>query len=381
MASTDTDSPMAAHPHPRIDRPLFIPRLGYQQQSLTPLIQSLGVRLVAAPLYYTQTNRELALVPIQRELALALDPGTHLRQLPADQRAPSFNALSFGRDTDAFDPDRDSVDDALLERLVIDALDLQRGRGATLMLTSFHLSGRPGTRGRDLDLLLARAGVAHFRRERMDEPPDYAACPIAREIYATLAVAIETLRSPYDRRRLADAYLDIASDGYWVKVFGLDETASHEDIRAAGAFLADLRADARPVVACGAGQLYLGMLASGVSASIGIAGASVHGFRPTGRRPRGTDSAGAAPGAPTTSSTCAPSASAPTRPGRRSPTRPATAVATLSTSRHPAPESTTTPRPCAARRPPMPSTAASRNAANGCLDSPPSPPGQLTTPA
>jgi hypothetical protein len=205
VGSNGTDSPSAEHPHPRIDRPVFIPRLGYQQQRLTPLIQSLGVRLVAAPLYYTQTNGELALVPGQRELALVLDPGTHLRQLPADQRAPSFNELSFGSDADAFDPDRDGIDDAVLERLVIDALDLQRGRGATLMLTSFHAVGRCGTRGHDLDLLLARAGVAHFRRERIDEPPEYAASLIAREIYAAIAAPIEMLRSPRERRRLADA--------------------------------------------------------------------------------------------------------------------------------------------------------------------------------
>jgi hypothetical protein len=57
-----------------------------------------------------------------------------------------------------------------------------------------------------------------------------------------------------------------------VKIFGLDETASEPDLRAAGAFLADLREGGRPVVSCGPGQLYLGMLAAGVSASIGIAG-------------------------------------------------------------------------------------------------------------
>lgn len=84
MKPIANDAYEAEHPHPRIDRPLFIPRLGYQQRGLTALIQSLGVKLVAAPLYYTQTNGELALVPTRRELALALDPGTHLRQLPAD---------------------------------------------------------------------------------------------------------------------------------------------------------------------------------------------------------------------------------------------------------------------------------------------------------
>jgi hypothetical protein len=258
--------------HPRIGAPLFIARLGYGQQRLINLLLAGGVRMTASPLYYVATNPQLALFPgAKNHLGLALDPCVHLRQLPFARRAPSFRALPWGAGLQAFDPDHDPIDAAELAALAITPLELQRNRGATLLQTSAHLTGPVGTRGRELDLLLARAGIAHFRAQRMDEPPQLAANPIRREIYATIAIEISQLRSPAVRSALCEAYLELAADGLWVKLAGFDERAARTDIRAGGAFLAELRDAGRSVLCDQPGQLHLGLLADGLSAAVGIA--------------------------------------------------------------------------------------------------------------
>ncbi len=258
--------------HPTVDEPLFIPRLGYEQQRLLPVVREHGVRMTAAPLYYMVPNPELALFATgSAPLGLALDPCAHHRQLPLLRRSASFRDLPYGSCPTAFDPDRDPISDQDFLDLAVTAIELQRNRSATLMLTCAHLSGAVGTRGRELDLRLARAAIAHFRSQRMDEPPLYAANPARREIYASIAVPVGTLRSASARAALAHAYLDLAADGFWVKLAGFDERASRADIRAGGAFLASLRDGGRPVVGCQSGQLHLGLLADGLSASIGLA--------------------------------------------------------------------------------------------------------------
>lgn len=251
---------------------MFVPRVGYEQQRLLPVLRDAGVRMTVSPLYYMAANPELALFSGGSDpLGLALDPCMHHRQLPLQARATSFRALPYGSEPQAFDPDHDVVRDPDFVRLATLPLELQRNRGATLMLTCAHLVGVMGTRGRELDLRLARATIAHFRAQRMDEPPAYGVNPARREIYAALAVRVNALHSPVVRQTLADAYLDLAADGLWVKLEGFDERASRADIRAGGAFLASLRDGDRPVLCDQPGQLHLGLLADGISASVGLA--------------------------------------------------------------------------------------------------------------
>jgi hypothetical protein len=258
--------------HPRVEDPLFVVRLGYEQQRLINLLVDGGVQMTASPLYYAAPNPQLALFAgAIHGLGLALDPCPHLRQLPLADRAPSFRALPFGSDPQPFDPEHDPITAAEFAALAITPLELQRDRGATLLLTSAHLAGPPGTRGRELDLRLARAGIAHFRTQRMDEPPELALNRIPREIYATIAIHIGALRSAAARAALCEAYLALPADGYWVKLAGFDERAARADIRAGGAFLAELRDGGRPVLCDQPGQLHLGLLADGLSATMGIA--------------------------------------------------------------------------------------------------------------
>jgi hypothetical protein len=64
--------------HPRADRAMFLPRLGYGQQGLVQLLVARGVRTTVAPLYYMGHNPELSLVPIRHRMGSVLDPCTQI---------------------------------------------------------------------------------------------------------------------------------------------------------------------------------------------------------------------------------------------------------------------------------------------------------------
>jgi hypothetical protein len=270
VASNDS-SDRVASPHPTSEHARFIPRLGHGQQALIPLLRKHGVSIVVAPLYYLEHNSELSLVPTSNAMAKVLDPCTQMRQKPWAERPNAFRSLSFGNDPDSYDPERARMSDAEFLDLATGPLDLQRGRGATLMLSTFHLAGGWGTRGRDIELALAGLAVEHFRQQRIDEPPQFAAVPIRREIYATAALRLEDLMSPRARQALADAYLALGADGIWVKIADFHQRTALDGIRAGSAFLGALREGDLPIVSCGSGQLHLAMLADEISASIGLA--------------------------------------------------------------------------------------------------------------
>ena len=236
------------------------------------LLAKQGVTMTVSPLYYMAHNPELALFTARKPpLGLALDPATHLRQVPHPDRASAFRALPFGHEPQAFDPDHSPIGERAYAELVTAPLDLARARGATLLLPAYHQTGAVGSRGRSLDLALARDALAHFRAQRMEEPPELAVVPVRRELYVVLALPCGLLESARERRRLAEAYLALEPDGFWVKLAGFDERARRTLIKAGGAFLALLASGGRPVVADGPGQLHLGLLTNDISTSIGLA--------------------------------------------------------------------------------------------------------------
>ena len=304
MADSAPDHAEDSPPHPRVDQPQFIPRLSYGQQGLVSLLADCGARTTVAPLYFAEVNRELALVPAALELGLVLDPATHVREKLLETRSPAFRVHAW-EGPRRVRSDRSQISDTELIELATGPIDLQRSRGSTLLLTSYHVAGPVGTRGRDLDLLLARAGVAHFRAERMDEPPEHAAVNITREIYVTIAARIDDLMSAPARNQLSAAYLALDCDGFWVKLVDFHEGAGAERVKAAAAFLRALADGARPGVSDGAGQLHLAVLASGSARASGSATASGSDTPPTGApRPpirRATDGYAAR----TTRSSCA----------------------------------------------------------------------------
>jgi len=277
--------------HPQPGAPCWIPRLGQGQQRLAPLLAARGTRMTASPLYYAFHNPQLTLFThAEPPLGLALDPCTHLRQLPPVRRASAFRALPFGSSSAPFDPGHDTITQQEFVCLVADTLDCQRVAGATLLLTPFHVTGALGTRGREFDLRLARSAWEHFLSQRMDEPSDLARLPLARELYATVAVARELLASPRLLLALAEEYLTLPVAGFWVKLEGFSERASRKEISAGAGFLAALASGGRPVVSCGPGQLHLGLLVNDISTSLGMAEGERFGFPAS--RPQGDWSGG-----------------------------------------------------------------------------------------
>ena len=258
-------------PHPEPGRAQFLPRLGYGQQGLIGLLEARGVRTTVAPLYFLRDNPELTLMPSGQRMGTVLDPCTQLRQVPWAERPSAFRALGFGNDPEPYEPDMARLSDEELMHLAINPIDEARGRGGTLFLTTFHQAGGAGTRGRDIELLLAELGIAHFLSQGMREPPPFAAVDVARQIYAAIAVHVRDLASPTARAALAQSYLALGGDGFWVKIEGFHERSSSEQIRNGASFLSALREGGKPVVSCGAGQLHLGLLADDFSVSIGLA--------------------------------------------------------------------------------------------------------------
>lgn len=258
-------------PHPEPGKGQFLPRLGYGQQGLVGLLEERGIRTTAVPLYFLRDNPELTLLPSGRQMGTALDPCTQLRQVAWAERPSAFRALSFGNDAEPYEPDTARLSDEQLLRLAIDPINEARGRGGTLLLTTFHRAGGVGTRGRDIELLLAELGIAHFLSEGMREPPAFATVNVAREIYVAVAVHTRDLASPSARAALADVYLALEPHGFWVKIEGFHERSSSEQIRNGASFLSALREGGKPVVSCGSGQLHLGLLADDFSVSIGLA--------------------------------------------------------------------------------------------------------------
>ena len=117
------------------------------------------------------TARSSAYCRRGHQLGSVLDPCTQIRQKPWRDRAEGFRAQSFGNDAEPYEPDRARLSDEQLLRLALEPVDAQRGRGSTLMLTTFHVAGVMGTRGRDIELVFAGLGIEHFRRQHTEEPP------------------------------------------------------------------------------------------------------------------------------------------------------------------------------------------------------------------
>jgi hypothetical protein len=100
--------------HPRVDRALFLPRLGQGQQSLVPLLAERGVRTTVSPLYYAGHNPELSLMPSQNQMGSVLDPCTQIRQKRWAERGDAFRMHPFGNDPEAYDPDLARLTDGQL---------------------------------------------------------------------------------------------------------------------------------------------------------------------------------------------------------------------------------------------------------------------------
>lgn len=266
IVAMSVDGPHPLHPHS--GRASLVPRLGHGQQRLLSSLTRQGSKITVSPLHFMGHNRELALFA-SKTLGLVLDPETHLRQLPASHRGDAYRKQLYGGGT-AFRPEQDPISSDELIELAQAPIDAQRAYGATLLLTTYHLCGGIGSRGRELDLKLAQAGVEHFAAERIDQPAEHAAVGVSRELYAGIALREGALDSPMGIIGLADAYAELDVSGYWVRIEGFAERASESRLHAAGALLGALSATGRSVVVCGPGALHLALLVADICSSVGL---------------------------------------------------------------------------------------------------------------
>jgi hypothetical protein len=107
----------------------------------------------------------------------------------------------------------------------------------------------------------------------MEEPHPLSGMTVRRELYATIALPVEEVRSPEARQALVASYGGLAVDGFDVALIGYHHEATPEDITAGTSFLTELAAtDPRPVLSQCPGHLAHLLLSYGISCSIGIAG-------------------------------------------------------------------------------------------------------------
>jgi hypothetical protein len=258
-------------PHPVPGGCSFIPHLSFNQKRLLDLVEHSETATVGASLAHSVYGQDPPLFEPARPPGLMLDPETHLRSVELGQRPTHFRKLPYGGEV-RFDPDHDFLSDRQARALVVAVLDEQRRRGATLLLTPYHLCGGPATEGRKLDVLLAKASVRHFEQQRMAEPPKLAPRQAPRQLFAAIALPLSALRTDATVEELVELYRSVRAAGYWVRIADFNERAAPELVGRGARLLWQLQCvTQRPVVASGPGPLGLALVAGGLAAfSVGI---------------------------------------------------------------------------------------------------------------
>jgi hypothetical protein len=263
----------ASHPHPRVGASQWIPRLGFADRGLIPLIAASGIRMTARSLAQEGVNPQLGFLAREPyELGLVLEPETWRNQVPPPDRAPGFNALPYALRETALRPDHDRLAPDSIRNYAEAVVDEQAARGATLLLTPCHHVSEPDRSGRATDLELADAAAAYVQSEGLRAPAATDPHQVERELYAAIIVDVRALSEETSAFLLA-RYCALPVDGFWVRVSNLSHESSPACALEAATFLFALQAASnRPVVLAGGGHLHLGFLASGLAgASIGIA--------------------------------------------------------------------------------------------------------------
>lgn len=249
--------------------PPLIVRLGLNDDFLLHEFEGLGSHVIARTI--SQAKAAPALGRLAREhylLGLLVDPDTWLNQLPVDERPPSFGAARFASPVLlnlAAQPltaaDEDAYVRAALEELTL--------LGASIYVAPYHLGGGPDCPIRSLDLRLARRTTARFREMRLSEPRVGERFPVARQVFACIAIDPKDLLDPLSRATLVTLYSNVDVDGFVLKIVGLSEQLSVSRVRAVADFAFSLSVKSgRDVVLGGGKNLALAFVGAGLPAAI-----------------------------------------------------------------------------------------------------------------
>ena len=244
--------------------------IGWQQGGLTHGLRSLGLQSFGRPLHYDDSAAHPSLFDVGDAGERILDPCTYLRQIPLEWRARSFRLAPYGNGP-KLNPSLGALPIEARQSLAETVIDLQRERGASIVLPPYHLVGGVRSSGRRLDLDLAARSVDHFFNEAMDEPPSNSGVATRRHIFAAVGLPYDSLRSA-DIDQIAAAYGRLDVSGYWIRAAKFSDLGKTKWVEQTSALIGALKATGRPVVVAQPGRLQESLLACEVSCAIGILG-------------------------------------------------------------------------------------------------------------
>lgn len=270
----DSRSGSVPDPHPSVGRSVLVPRLGYSDRRLEPLLERSDIRLMARSLTQEAARPQLGLLRYGSDVGLVLDPECWRNEVAPGERPSSFRRLRYSLASRRFSPDFEELDEEELRVYAEAVVDEQLEFGATLIITPHHHVRDFGStsRGRATELRLAECVVNYFHAEGLSEPGPREPVSMRRKIYGGLVVCLEDLNSEVSAQ-LQALYAALNVDGYWVRISNLSETSLAAKVLIAAGFLLGLQQlSGRPVVLAGGGNLHLAFLASGLAgACIGMA--------------------------------------------------------------------------------------------------------------
>jgi hypothetical protein len=246
----------------------LIPRLGRNDKPLLDDFEGFATPLICQSVSDAKANPGLAVRAVDLRLARVLDPECDNNQLRCRARSSKFQKLEYslrGRWTGA----RPRL--GKLIRYIERTLEEERASGTHAFIAPNHVAGGAWTESRQTELLIQSLAHDYFSDEGLQEPSPGDPLQRRRAFFIGATFAIKTLIDPHERRRLIAVYRSLLGDAFWVRIDGLSDRATPEEVEAASEFLIGLHvASGRPVVIVGPGNLGLPYLASGLSTCLGF---------------------------------------------------------------------------------------------------------------
>ena len=263
----------------------MIARLGLHDELLLTEFEGFGMGTIGRTIAQAKNGPGLARLARERYgVEVLIDPDTWRNQLPVADRTKGFQKATFALDSVLDLTQRTLSPQEMTEYARTTLQDLAEMR-ATIFVAPYHLGGAPDCPIRATDLRLARRTVNAFRSLRLEEPRSGDAFPVERRLFAGIAIRPADLLDPAARQMLVHLYSAINVSGYLVKIVGLSENSSVDQVIAAADFVFSLLyKSGRDVVLGGGKNLALAFVGAGLPAAmLGIAEGEVFNITTGGR--------------------------------------------------------------------------------------------------
>jgi hypothetical protein len=238
-------------------RPGLIPRLGVHDDGLLPVLVELELGAVARTAAQHVAHPEFAAAARARGLEVLVDPDCWRNQFSPKQRPVKFADTGYAIRR-KFDPDRHQLSREQERGYVRTVFEFQQRAGVRRLISPYHRAGGPTSASRSLDLRLATIAA--------EQLPQITAA--GRSLLIGIALAPSILLEPTARAWLTARYTSF-HDRFFIKIDGLCDTSTQDDIRAACEFLAALReGGTKEIVLAGAKNLAWSLTGAGLIDSV-----------------------------------------------------------------------------------------------------------------